>query len=133
MNKKRKDIYSLLILIALIATYILFFRQNTEQSTSTRTDLREAAFSSKPIYYTKHAKCRMDCRQIDESEVKEILNDGIINYRKSDLKDKPCPTYAVEGITDDKQRVRIVVGNCDSQASIITVIDLENEFECDCK
>jgi hypothetical protein len=58
---------------------------------------------------------------------------GVINYNKSDLKDKPCPTYAVEGITHDKQRVRIVVGDCDVKAGIITVIDLENEFECDCK
>lgn len=133
MNKKRKDIYSLLILLALIATYLLFFRQNPEHSTSSRIDRREAAFRHKPIYYTKHAKCRMECREIDESEVEEILSDGSINYNKSDLKDKPCPTYALEGITHDKQRVRIVVGDCDAKAGIITVIDLENEFECDCK
>lgn len=25
------------------------------------------------IIFSKHAKCRMDCRKIDESEVKEIL------------------------------------------------------------
>ena len=123
----------MLILLALIATYLLFFRQNPEQSTSSRIDRREAAFRHKPIYYTKHAKCRMECREIDESEVEEILSDGSINYNKSDLKDRPCPTYAVEGITRDKQRVRIVVGDCDAKAGIITVIDLENEFECDCK
>ncbi len=74
----------------------------------------------------------MNCRQIDESEVKEILKEGRINYNKSDLKKKPCPVYAVEGMTHDRQHVRIVVGNCSSQASVITVIDLEQEFECEC-
>lgn len=74
----------------------------------------------------------MECREIDASEVKEIVQGGTINYNKSELKANPCPKYAVEGITHDKQHVRIVVGDCSSQASIITVIDLENEFECDC-
>ena len=34
------------------------------------------------LIYTKHAKCRMDCRHIDESEVVEILDKGTINYDK---------------------------------------------------
>lgn len=75
----------------------------------------------------------MECREIDESEVREVLQEGKINYTKSNLKDKPCPTYAVEGITHDRQRVRIVVGDCASQASIVTVIDLENDFRCECE
>ena len=28
------------------------------------------------LIYTKHARCRMECRHIDESEVKEVLEDG---------------------------------------------------------
>lgn len=75
----------------------------------------------------------MDCRHIDESEVKEILRNGRINYSKSELKSTPCPTYAVEGVTQDGQSVRIIVGDCDSRASIVTVIDLKNDFECECE
>ena len=75
----------------------------------------------------------MVCRSIDESEVKEILQDGEINYSKSDMKSNPCPKYAVEGTTHDGQHVRIIVGNCKTQASVVTVIDLDNEVECDCK
>lgn len=133
--KKKKELYSLLLLIAMILLYLLFFRKerSTSPSTAHRTDHREAAFRHHRIYYTKHAKCRMDCREIDESEVKEILKDGTINYNKSELKSAPCPKYAIEGITHDKQHVRIIVGDCSSQASIITVIDLDHEFECDCK
>jgi hypothetical protein len=60
------------------------------------------------------------------------LSKGTINYKKSDLKDKPCPTYAVEGIGNDNQHIRVVVGNCKKEAVIITVIDLNEEHECDC-
>jgi hypothetical protein len=77
------------------------FNKSTEETASNRNqrDHREAAFRHQQIYYTKHAQCRMDCRQIDESEVKEILQDGEINYSKSDMKSKPCPKYAVEDYT----------------------------------
>ena len=34
------------------------------------------------IFYSKHARCRMECRHIDESEIKEILETGRINYNK---------------------------------------------------
>jgi hypothetical protein len=132
---KRKNLGSLIVLGVLLILYLVFFRNPTEDNSAKRNkrDHREAAFRHQRIYYTKHAKCRMDCRNIDESEVKEILKEGEINYSKSDLKSKPCPKYALEGVTHDKQRVRIIVGNCSSQASIVTVIDLDNEFECDCE
>ncbi|MBL7924130.1 MAG: DUF4258 domain-containing protein [Bacteroidia bacterium] len=133
-TKRRKEIVSLLVLLGFIAVYLLFFRKEPSQEagTSGRQDRRELAFRHRKPYYTKHARCRMDCRMIDETEVMEILRDGTINYHKSDLKAKPCPSYAVEGITHDRQKVRVVVGNCDSRPSVITVIDLVNEFDCAC-
>ncbi|MBK7964928.1 MAG: DUF4258 domain-containing protein [Bacteroidetes bacterium] len=132
---KKKNLGSLIVLAILLILYFIFFKKPSEENKTTRNkkDHREAAFRHQRIYYTKHAQCRMDCRNIDESEVKEILKDGEINYSKSDLKSKPCPKYAVEGNTHDGQHVRIIVGNCNSQASIVTVIDLDNEYECDCK
>ena len=43
------------------------------------------------IEYTEHAKCRMQCRKISQAEVEEIMQDGKINYNKSDVNAKPCP------------------------------------------
>ncbi len=119
-----------LIILAILAILYFFFGKN---NTNTSIDRREKAFRHNEIKLTNHAQCRMDCRQIDESEVKDILAKGAINYSKSDLKDKPCPTYALEGITRDNQRVRLVVGDCNNEAVIITVIDLDHEFECACE
>ena len=89
---------------------------------------RRASF----IEYTGHAKCRMECRHISQAEVEEIMRDGKINYAKSDVKDRPCPTYALEGITKDNQRVRIVFAQCDFKTKVITSIDLDTEWECHC-
>src|SRR4028119_1109068 len=60
------------------------------------------------LYFTKHAKCRMKCRHITQQEVKDILVRGTVNYNKSELQDPKGATYAVEGVTSDKQKVRIV-------------------------
>ena len=120
---------TLIVLVILLVLYFIFGRNNA----NTRIDKREKAFRHNEIKLTTHARCRMDCRNIDETEVKDILENGSINFRKSDLKDKPCPTYALEGITKDNQRVRVVVGDCNNEAVIITVIDLDHEFECHCE
>ena len=61
-----------------------------------------------PIIYTKHAQCRMDCRHIDETEVKEILQKGTINYTKSDSTIILIQSMQLEGITHDGQEVRII-------------------------
>ena len=85
------------------------------------------------LIYTKHARCRMDCRTISESEIQNILDNGKINHRKSKPNDSPCPSYAIEGDTNDGQEVRIVFAMCDNVTKVITAIDLENKYECYCK
>ena len=84
------------------------------------------------IYYSKHARCRMDCRFIDESEVKEILTTGTINYSKMES-DERGKTYPLEGITHDKQRVRIVFAPRDDGVMVVTCIDLDKDWPCNCK
>jgi hypothetical protein len=84
------------------------------------------------LIYTKHARCRMDCRHIDEAEVKEILQKGEINYSKSDPAARPDPKYALEGQTRDGQLVRIVFAPTSHGMVVITAIDLQREWACAC-
>jgi hypothetical protein len=84
------------------------------------------------LFFTKHAKCRMNCRHITRREVKEILATGNINYSKSELQDPRGPTYAVEGITSDRQKVRIIFAPKQQHLTVVTVIDLVEEFACNC-
>ncbi len=88
--------------------------------------------NTEKLIFSKHARCRMDCRKIDESEVIAILKNGTINLKKIQS-DKRGKTYPVEGYTQDKQHVRIVFAPRDDALVVVTVIDLGTEWKCDCK
>lgn len=99
------------------------------------TTNRDRGFDRRVSYidYSAHAKCRMKCRKITQEEVKDIMQNGNINYNKSDVNDRPCPTYALEGYTQkDNQHVRIVFAQCDNSTKVVTCIDLDQDFECHC-
>jgi hypothetical protein len=84
------------------------------------------------LEYTQHALCRMECRHITEAEVAEILVDGRINTYKSNPRDQPCPTFALEGYSDEGQHLRIVFAPCAGTTRVITCIDLDKEWTCNC-
>ncbi len=82
-------------------------------------------------YFTKHARCRMECRSITQKEVKEIVGKAEVNYNKSELDAAQGSKYALEGYTSkDRQHVRIIVAPKQKHLSIVTVIDLDREWEC---
>jgi len=84
------------------------------------------------LQYSKHARCRMDCRHISTEEVRDILQHGTVNYKKSDLHNSRCPRYAVEGTTSDAQHVRIVFAQCSDNTVVVTAIDLDTHWQCHC-
>lgn len=92
-------------------------------------------YKGKKVKITRHAKCRMDCRFLDAYEVDEVIKQNKINQRKSNANPGggKCPSVAYEGKTRDGQQARIIVGECDDQPILITVIDLDNEYKCACK
>ena len=137
--------YVFLLILALLAFFLARRNQSIENDTTTSSKNkstkslsngvnRNRGFDRRISYieYTAHGKCRMQCRKISQAEVKEIMQRGKINYNKSDVKAKPCPEYALEGTTSDNQRVRIVFAQCDTKSKVITVIDLNKEWTCDC-
>lgn len=126
-NRQKSQLFSVILLV--IIAGITFFQN--QQSKFSFNDFDQN--TNKKIYYTKHAKCRMDCREISKEEINFIREKGNINYRKSDMEDKPCPTIAKEGRSKDGQMLRIVFAECDNETKIVTAIDLENEYECNCK
>jgi len=136
-----------LMLVALLALLVFVIRQFKDERT-TRAKVttanpnekkgavidRNKGFDRRISYleYSKHAKCRMQCRKISPAEVEEVMQDGKINYNKSDIQNARCPRYAVEGITSDKQEVRIVFAQCNKKTTVVTVIDLDTEWSCSC-
>lgn len=134
----KKLAFLLVIVLAIIAIAIkrcnkydkADLKETNPTSTNTPKNKRGLNRDVSLLFYSKHAKCRMECRHISKKEVEEILEQGTINYKKSDLQDVRGPEYAVEGLTSDKQKVRIVFAPKKTQTTVITVIDLENEWSC---
>ena len=151
----KAKIISLLLVVALLLVTVWLANRNNTSAPTTRTTTNPApvprvdkrtttsgnpgngrGFIRKVSYleYTVHAKCRMACRHITQEEVKDIMQNGNINYTKSDLNDRPCPTYALEGYTlKDNQHVRIVFAQCSQKTKVVTCIDMDNDFACECK
>jgi hypothetical protein len=128
-------------LIALLAAVLLFVwvKKNQRGRSPFEESRRETKAAAQNgfdrsitnIVYSKHARCRMDCRMIDESEVKEILHDGQLNEAKIETSSKGT-SYPLEGRTHDGQKVRIVFAPQGDKLVVVTVIDLEKEYACNC-
>ena len=84
------------------------------------------------LIYTRHAHCRMDCRHITETEIKEILEKGEINYAKSEPNGHPDPKYALDGYTKEGQHLRVVFATSERGLVVVTCIELGVEWQCDC-
>jgi len=84
------------------------------------------------LIFTRHARCRMDCRHITKREIQEVLDSGTINYARSEPDAKPDPKYAVEALTQEHQYLRIVVAPSGEKLIVITCIELHVEWQCHC-
>ncbi len=145
----------LLVLVFAGLLYLVYLGQGTSsrgerpgagtektQSRSRRAEQRDPAASgdreglnrkAASVIYSKHARCRMSCRHISEEEVLDILHTGKINYGKSDMRGSPDPKYALEGGTKDGQEVRIIFASSPRGIVVVTVIDIDKEWKCNCK
>ena len=138
MILKKYAPYIVLLLAALALFYITqhqrgsIVKEKVEVTTDAVTG--DVPFSRNPenIIYTKHARCRMDCRHITEEEVKEIIQGGKLNQHKIEEGEKGT-TYPLEGRTKADKMMRIVVAPKKNDLVIVTVIDLDKDWPCgDC-
>ena len=89
--------------------------------------------NTKDLVLTKHVMCRMACREVSLEEIKDIIENGKVNYQKSGIGKKGDSTFAIEGISQDKQHLRVVVApEKNGSLVVITCIDLEKEWPCHC-
>ena len=140
LKSGRKSSWASIVLIVVLLTALLVVKTCRHSIISHPSDTAPASETGRglnrnpsDINYSKHARCRMSCRHISEAEVEDILKTGKVNYAKSDLDVAECKKrYAVEGTTTDRQRVRIVFAPCQTEVTVVTVIDIGKEWPCDC-
>lgn len=123
-----KNSGTLLIFLFLVALVFAFFKfGNKEQK-----HVKAVIGNYDRIKLSQHARCRMDCRDIDTSEISDVLRHGVINESKTRVSEKGT-SYAVEGVTKNGEHLRIVCSPHDQELVIVTVIDTDKEWACDCK
>ena len=125
---KKNPYYRLIAIVLLMAGIFFFIRRVGKDPYEIKGLDRDPA----DLVYTKHARCRMDCRSITVDEVKHILVKGEVNYSKSEPKAKPDPKFALEGTTSDGQQLRIVFAQDGGKVVVVTAIDLGKEWPCNC-
>lgn len=123
---KKRNAFIPLLLVGLVFLVFIIRRWNEPQ--------RKEIFDRRPssVIYTKHALCRMACRQIDKKEITEILEKGSINFNKTNRRDRPCPTFALQGRTESGESIRVIFAQCATETKVVTCYNLEQEFACDC-
>ena len=131
--QSKKAGFLFLLILALAVLFITKWK-DVQQQSGTEYTVRQRGFDRRisTLEYTKHALCRMDCRHISKSDVNDIMRNGEINYAKTELDDKPCSTYALQGYSNDGQHLRVIFAQCENKTKVVTCYDLEKEFECHC-
>ena len=131
---KSKVIPFLLLLVMAVAILFIKKWKGIKEKSDPVTTTRARGFDRRisTLEYTQHALCRMDCRRISKSDVQDIMRTGEVNYAKTDVHYKPCPTYALQGYSNDGQRLRVIFAQCNTKTKVITCYDLEKDFECHC-
>lgn len=135
----KKSKFAPFIIIVVLGILLLLVRrcnnkpkEESEQKTTKQKTQRGLNRNPQNLKYSKHARCRMDCRHITDAEVKQVLKNGVINYKKSELNNDDChKKYAVEDYAN-KQHLRIVFAPCGNTVTVVTCIDLEKEWQCAC-
>lgn len=131
---KSKKAAFLILLIITLAFLFLNKWKVLQQHSDAQSSIRQRGFDRRisTLEYTQHARCRMDCRHISQNDINDIMRNGEINYAKTDVNDQPCPTYALQGYSNDGQHLRVIFAQCEIKTKVVTCYDLEKDFECNC-
>jgi|SRR5680860_84827 len=60
---------------------------------------------SKPMSNSKEIDRMLANKELDSLDIVRFLNDGDVDFGKSDTESEPCKTYFIEGVVKKKQAV----------------------------
>ncbi|MEN8186448.1 MAG: hypothetical protein ABFR05_04905 [Bacteroidota bacterium] len=76
---------------------------------------------SKNIQYSTDAFDILNTAKIDSADIAQILINGDIDFSKSQVKNKPCRKYLING-SDQQEDISLKVQVCDSIATIEEIV-----------
>ncbi len=69
--------------------------------------------SQDTIYISSEAQCLMECLDVEQADVLDVLESGDVNFELSDKNAKPCKVYIVE-----KDNLEVSFELCDDKVKI---------------
>lgn len=75
---------------------------------------------SKPLSYSDEVLEIFKTTELDTLDIKYLLSQGDVDFRKSDTKTKDCKTYFIDGDINGKKRV-LKIANCQDRAAAIWI------------
>ena len=75
---------------------------------------------SKPIFYSEGIRNKMKEQILDSTTISYFLNEGDIDFGKSNTESTPCKRYLIEGKIKEEEAF-ITVDNCPSKITIKTL------------
>lgn len=116
----------IIVVFAGLRYYAHYKKWNHDLPSSQQTFNRHSG----PLVLTKHVRCRMQCRDITVKEINDILQEGQINYTKSELDAPRGPRFALEGYSHEHQHLRVIFVPEQNDIVVVTCIDLDKEWPC---
>ena len=122
--RSRNVVWTLILIVLLLALAVYKRWQEPRQ--------KEPLDRTASLVFTHFALCQMTCRKVDAKTVEEVLQKGLIHYNRSNRRQWPCPTYAVQARTGNGRYLRVVFEQCHTKTAVLFCDDLEKDFDCNC-
>ncbi len=79
---------------------------------------------SKPLTYSKQIDQMVADQTLDSLTIAYFMNEGDVNFKKSNIRNTTCKTYLIEGMVKEKL-MALTIKNCDSIVIIDNLQDLD--------
>lgn len=136
-EKKTKNVkrISLFLFGSLLGSLIMYFMVFKDKDyIKTPEQIIKEQLQHRKFVVTDQGLCFMKCTNISEVEIKNLFKTGSINYNKSEVHNKPCKKYTLEGVISSGDKVSVLCGLCDLETTIISVKNIQTEKDtCKCE
>ena len=117
--KRRFGLYGFGFAIGIVLVFFFLGGKNASCSWMPN-DRMLKIIRSKQIIYSQRVQEKLNLAVVDTADINLILTDGNIDFSKSEVKNKPCRKYIINGaIVEGKAEITVKI--CDSIATIETI------------
>ena len=71
--------------------------------------------------FSSQLQCQMNAFAISKEEINNVLHNGKVNFDKSEVRQKPCRIYIVEGKLKGGKNVELLIKDCDTVSNFISL------------